>query len=40
MKRLFTVDGIASLLLTLTSISYAALNLNVSKSNIFGVGQR
>jgi hypothetical protein len=34
MKRLFLVAAITSLLLTMASISWAASNLNLSKSNI------
>jgi NH3-dependent NAD+ synthetase len=34
MKRLFLVAAITSLLLTMASISWAAANLNLSKSNI------
>ena len=35
MKRLFLVTAITSLLLTMVSISWAAINLNSSKSNIY-----
>ncbi|MGH7409987.1 MAG: hypothetical protein ACREJ6_02845 [Candidatus Methylomirabilis sp.] len=34
MKRLFLVTAITSLLLTMASISWAASNLNLSKSNV------
>ena len=35
MKRLFLITAITSLLLTMASISWAATNLNSSRSNVY-----